>query len=60
MLRRTKPNEDLQKIFDSVFKRNFDQQQKGGHPTAYDKLKGVKEVESDDEYQPSPVTLSAK
>ena len=60
MLRRTKPNEDLQKIFDSVFKRNFDQQQKGGHPTAYDKLKGVKEVESDDEYQPSPVTLSMK
>lgn len=60
MLRRTKPNEDLQKIFDSVFKRNFDQQQKGGHPTAYDKLKGVKEVESDDEYQPSPIKLSMK
>lgn len=60
MLRRTKPNEDLQKVFDSVFKRESEQKQKCGHPTAYDKLKGVKEVESDDEYQPSPVTLSAK
>lgn len=60
MLRRTKPNENLQKVFDSVFKSESEQKRKGGHPTAYDKLKGVKEVESDDEYQPSPVTLSAK
>ncbi len=53
MLRRTKPNEDLQKVFDSVFKRKQPSSPTQGHPAAYERLSGVKEVLSDHDNEQS-------